>query len=54
MSTDGIYRYINPNNVIKSLADAPTIEDGVNDILKNVEDLGGEDNASIIVGHLFE
>lgn len=54
MTTDGIYRYLTPDEVISLLATADTINDGVNTVLKKVNDAGGEDNASMIVGHLFD
>lgn len=53
LSTDGIYRYLNPDIVISILGEAPSIQEGVNMILEEVNDKGGEDNASLIVGHLF-
>ena len=53
MTTDGVYRYLNPNDVIKELVDAQTIQEGVNAILNKIKERGGEDNASLIVGHLF-
>lgn len=54
MTTDGIYRYLTPDEVISFLAGADTINDGVNTVLKKVNEAGGEDNASLIVGHLFD
>lgn len=54
MTTDGIYRYITPIEVIDTLATASSIEEGVNTVLKKVDDLGGEDNATLAVGHLFD
>ena len=54
LTTDGVYRYMNPDEVIAFLAAAETVEDGVNGILKEVNARGGEDNATLVVGHLFE
>ena len=54
MASDGVYRYMNPDDVIKLLADAPSIEEGVNNVLKETDTRGGEDNAALIVGHLFD
>lgn len=53
LTTDGVYRYLNPDIVISILGEAGNIQDGVNQILTEVNDMGGEDNASLIVGHLF-
>lgn len=54
MTTDGIYRYITPDKVIEILATASSIEDGVNSVLDKVDEEGGEDNASLIVIHLYD
>lgn len=53
MTTDGIYRYITPDKVIEILASASSIEEGVNNVLNKVDEEGGEDNASLIVIHLY-
>jgi len=53
MTSDGIYRYITPDEVISILATAQTINEGVDMVLKKVNESGGEDNATLIVGHLF-
>ena len=53
LSTDGVYRYLNPDEVISILGEASNIQEGVNQILTEINDKGGEDNASLIVGHLF-
>ena len=53
MTTDGIYRYYTPDKVIEILGTASSIDDGVNDVLKIVDEAGGEDNASLIVIHLY-
>lgn len=54
MTTDGIYRYITPDKVIEILATTSTIEEGVNSVLNKVDEQGGEDNASLIVIHLYD
>ena len=53
MTTDGIYRYITPDKVIEILATTSSIEEGVNSVLDKVDEEGGEDNASLIVIHLY-
>lgn len=54
ITTDGIYRYLNPDVVIQILGEASNISEGVNQILTEINDMGGDDNASLIVGHLFD
>lgn len=54
LTTDGIYRYLNPDEVIQILGEASNISEGVNQILTEINDMGGDDNASLIVGHLFD
>lgn len=53
LSTDGVYRYLNPDEVISLLGEAANINEGVNQILTKINNKGGEDNAALIVGHLF-
>lgn len=53
LTTDGIYRYLNPDLVIQTLAEADSIENGVNDVLEKVNEEGGEDNATLIVVHIY-
>lgn len=53
MTTDGIYRYLNPEQVISILIAEDTVDEGVDKVLKKINEIGGEDNASLIVGHLY-
>lgn len=53
LTTDGIYRYLNPDQVIERLVEASSINDGVNSVLKEIQDIGGEDNAALIVGNVY-
>lgn len=51
--TDGVNRYLTPPEVISTIASKETIQEGVDTLLKKIDSLGGEDNAAIIVGHVF-
>lgn len=53
LTTDGVYRYLNPDQVIARLIESDSINEGVNAVLKEIQDIGGEDNAALIVGNVY-
>ena len=46
--TDGIFKYLTPNEMISAVAKADKVREGVDNVIKKIEDFENRDNATMI------